>query len=136
MPYDQNFFANIRATSQQSATVVVGHLLSGLRPTSVVDIGCARGDWLKAFMDQGILDVLGLDGNYVDRSDLSIPQDCFRAADLAKPLLIDRRFDLAICLEVAEHIPESEAKRFVRDLTRIADLTLFSAAIPGQGGTG
>jgi hypothetical protein len=48
-----------------------------------------------------------------------------------------RRADLVLCLEVAEHMPESSADRLVQ---RLADCTdgklLFSAATPGQGGSG
>jgi hypothetical protein len=45
------------------------------------------------------------------------------------------RFDLAVCLEVAEHLPASSAEAFVKFLTGLAPVVLFSAAIPGQGGT-
>jgi hypothetical protein len=41
-----------------------------------------------------------------------------------------------VSLEVAEHLPESRAASFVADLCRLAPVVLFSAAIPGQGGTG
>ena len=51
------------------------------------------------------------------------------------PLGIDRRFSLAICLEVGEHLPPERAPGFVTDLTRLAPVVLFSAAVPGQGGT-
>ncbi len=67
---------------------------------------------------------------------LMIPPACFRATDLSRPLRLERRFDLAVCLEVAEHLPESLAERLVSDLVKLAPVVLFSAAIPGQGGTG
>jgi hypothetical protein len=38
-------------------------------------------------------------------------------------------------MEVAEHLKESRAAGLVEDLTKLADVILFSAAIPGQGGT-
>jgi hypothetical protein len=44
------------------------------------------------------------------------------------------RFDLAMSLEVAEHLHEKAADNLVRQLTRLSDRILFSAAIPGQGG--
>jgi hypothetical protein len=46
------------------------------------------------------------------------------------------RYDLAVCLEVAEHLPESSAADLVRALTAFAPVVLFSAAVPGQGGVG
>jgi hypothetical protein len=37
---------------------------------------------------------------------------------------------------VAEHLPEAAAEQFVRTLTDLAPVVLFSAAAPAQGGTG
>ena len=49
---------------------------------------------------------------------------------------LGRRFDLVPSIEVAEHLPSGAADRFIESLTRHSDLVLFSAATPGQGGTG
>jgi hypothetical protein len=82
-----------------------------------------------------VADVIGVDGVYVDRKTLAIPADNFLAWDLEKPLRLARRFDLVMSLEVAEHLPEACAETFVASLTSLGDVVLFSAAIPGQGGT-
>jgi hypothetical protein len=76
-----------------------------------------------------------LDGTYVDASKLLIDKDYFRAVDLRKPLSIDGHFDLAVCLEVAEHLPVQRATNLVKTLTTAAQVVLFSAGVPGQGGT-
>jgi hypothetical protein len=55
--------------------------------------------------------------------------------DLTRPIQIDRQFDLVVSLEVAEHLPKSCAKTFIRSLTKLGPVILFSAAIPFQGGT-
>lgn len=73
---------------------------------------------------------------WVDEKLLKIPADRFRRADLSCPLNLERRFDLAICLEVAEHLPPERADGFVAELAGAADFVLFSAAIPFQGGYG
>ena len=44
------------------------------------------------------------------------------------------RYELAVCLEVAEHLNESSADNLILQLTNLANRVLFSAAIPGQGG--
>jgi len=49
-------------------------------------------------------------------------------------LTLNRKYDLAISLEVAEHLPEQFADLFVKTLILHSDIILFSAAIPGQGG--
>jgi SAM-dependent methyltransferase len=101
---------------------------------SVVDVGCGDGSWLAVFRELGVDEILGVDGEYIDREILQIPQDCFQAVDLSKPFDLGRVFDLAISLEVAEHLPSESAPVFVESLTRAAPLVLFSAAIPFQGG--
>lgn len=123
-------------TSPESAEVVVPMVIDLVGPESVVDIGCGRGAWLSAFRRCGVYDVVGLDGDYVDRDGLAIPSDCFQAADLSQPIRLGRSFDLAVCLEVAEHLPASASANLVGALTTAAPVVLFSAAIPGQGGVG
>lgn len=105
-----------------------------LKPKSILDIGCGIGTWLKVAKDHGVSDVLGIDGDYVDKSQLKIDTAEFVEKDLEKPFDLGRKFDLAICLEVAEHLKESSAANFVASLTKHADVILFSAALPGQGG--
>ena len=73
----------------------------------------------------------------VDQDLLVIPRTCFKQADLSKSAIeLPGRYDLAICLEVAEHLPSNRAEQFVSFLTTLSDHVLFSAAIPLQGGVG
>ena len=65
---------------------------------------------------------------------LLIPTDRFLRCRVGETLPVEERFDLAISLEVAEHLPQTHAAAFVGELTRLAPAVLFSAAIPGQGG--
>jgi SAM-dependent methyltransferase len=134
--YDQTFFDSLSAGSRYSAQQVVPMLLEWLQPKSVVDVGCGLGAWLSVFWELGVQDCLGVDGDYVDDRHLHIPTDAFLARDLAQPLKLDRRFDLAISLEVAEHLPAESANTLIESLVGLADVVLFSAAVPFQGGTG
>lgn len=133
--YDQQFFADMRGGSARSANTVVPLLREFLDFSSVVDVGCGTGSWLAAFAASGIHDFRGLDGAWAEKAGLEIPRDRFIAADLAFPPALGRVFDLAISLEVAEHLPPSAADRFITTLTTLAPIVIFSAAIPGQGGT-
>jgi SAM-dependent methyltransferase len=132
--YSPDYYAAYADGSAKSAAVVVPIVLSLLTVRSVVDVGCGVGTWAAQFEANGVLNVCGIDGDYVDRSQLQIRPERFLARDLTKSLRLDQRFDLAVCLEVAEHLPESRAESFVADLTSLAPCLLFSAAIPGQGG--
>jgi SAM-dependent methyltransferase len=134
--YDAAFYHDHAHRARRSAELIVPQILARYRPASVVDVGCGLGAWLAVFREQGIADVLGYDGEYVLRNELAIPRSCFRAVDLAQPLDVPRRFDLALSLEVAEHLPAERAASFVRMLTEFAPVVVFSAAIPMQGGTG
>jgi SAM-dependent methyltransferase len=120
--------------SRQSAEIVVPILLEYVQPTSVVDVGCGGCDWLRVFLDHGATSVLGLDGHYVDPSGIAIPRECFRAVDLSDPFDVPGPFDLAVSIEVAEHLPARAARPLVRALSAAAPVVLFSAAVPGQGG--
>lgn len=125
----------ILATSSASAAERIVQILGTVLPTtSVVDIGCARGSWLRAWQNAGCSDILGVDGPYIDKSALEIPPDRFVTADLEQTIDLGRSFDLAECMEVAEHLPQARAESFVADLVRLAPAVLFSAATPGQGG--
>ncbi|MDP2710798.1 MAG: class I SAM-dependent methyltransferase [Solirubrobacteraceae bacterium] len=125
------------APSRASAEVILP-IVFGLigRPASVFDIGCSIGTWLSVCGALGVTDRLGTDGDYVDRAALRIPTDQFLAWDLAQPLRIDRRFDLAMSVEVAEHLPPGRSESLVAELCGAAPVVLFSAAIPFSGGTG
>jgi hypothetical protein len=101
----------------------------------VVDLGCGAGIWLETFALHGIDDYVGVDGPWVPRDALRFPQERFVAERLDQPLNLGRRFDLAVALEVAEHLPEHRAEAFVRNVVEHAPCVLFSAAIPHQGGT-
>jgi len=132
--YDEEFFRGLREGSLRSATVIVPLVVNLIRPRSVVDVGCGTGAWLATFARHGVEDYLGVDA-FTPAGLLEIPPDRFVKADLARPLALGRFFDLAVSLEVAEHLPDSAARGFVESLTRLAPAVLFSAAIPGQGGT-
>jgi SAM-dependent methyltransferase len=132
--YTTSFYEEIRNGSLRSAEVVVPLVLQLVPARSVLDVGCGDGTWLSVFRKHGVDDMIGIDGGYVSRELLQIPQDRFQDVDLAKPFSLGRVFDLAVCLEVAEHLPPECATGFIESLTCLAPVVLFSAAIPKQGG--
>jgi SAM-dependent methyltransferase len=107
-----------------------------IRPMSVVDLGCGTGSWLAVFHEMGVRELLGIDAPHLDLSQLEIPRAQFVAHDLSAPLELDRQFDLALSLEVGEHLVPERAELLITELTALAPVVLFSAAVPGQGGTG
>jgi hypothetical protein len=133
--YNQQFFEDSGPESERSAKVVVPLVCEIIAPVSVIDVGCGAGFWLAEFARRGVRDYLGVDGAYVPAELLQIPSPRFLAHDLRQPIELRRRFDMAMSLEVAEHLPAEAADTFVQSLGTLSDVVLFSAAVPGQGGT-
>jgi SAM-dependent methyltransferase len=131
--YTAKFYRELEST-RESAAQILPIVLELVKPASIVDVGCGIGDWLAVAAERGVQDFLGIDGSWVKQTQLVIPKEKFTEHDLTTPLNLDRRFDLALSLEVAEHLPAAATRIFVESLCRSADVILFSAAIPGQGG--
>ncbi|MBX3733570.1 MAG: class I SAM-dependent methyltransferase [Verrucomicrobiae bacterium] len=134
LTYSSRYYDGLQEDSAASAQTVVPKILRLFPARSVVDVGCGAGAWAREYLEAGC-EVTGIDGPYVRADQLKIPADRFLRRDLCQPLALDRRFDLVSCLEVAEHLPGSRAEGLVADLCRLGDVVLFSAAVPGQGGT-
>jgi SAM-dependent methyltransferase len=132
--YDEKFFKWVNKTARRSARIVLPIVREAVKLQSVVDVGCGQGGWLSVWNEMGLGDVCGYDGSYVDKVRLLIDPERFVSCDLEKPLLVDKQFGLAQCLEVAEHLPPAAAEGLVRSLCNLSDIVLFSAAQPGQGG--
>ncbi len=120
--------------NRDSARLILPLLFEHYRPRSVLDVGCGIGTWLDVARELGVADYLGVEGDWLDRSLARIPGERILNRDLEQGFDLARRFDLVMTLEVAEHLSAASADRFVEALARHADVVLFSAAIPYQGG--
>lgn len=117
-----------------SAGIILPFVFKIVNPQSVLDVGCGNGSWLKMCKQLGVDDIYGVDGIQVSADELMIKESEFLKYDLTKKLELGKKYDIAISLEVAEHLPESAADTFVDSLTSHTSIVLFSAAIPQQGG--
>jgi SAM-dependent methyltransferase len=135
--YGDDFYNSQMDGSYRSAKRYVDFLTSLYKPLSVVDIGCGRGTWLKAFKDNGTDIVVGFDGVWNNKNNMIDQSILYYSVDLNKPLTETHKekYDLAISLEVAEHLEESSAKTLIESITSLADVVMFGAAYTKQGGT-
>ena len=122
--YSGDFFQGRRELVLASARFVVPVLKRLLRPQSVLDLGCGQGEWLEVF---DLPCMVGVD---------IAASDEFFQRDLAEPLDLGVTFDVVLCLEVGEHLPQEAADVLVSSCARHSDDVVFSAAVPGQEGKG
>jgi hypothetical protein len=136
--YSKKFYDLQKLGSRQSARKVLPIVFNEISDIeSAVDIGGGVGTWLRVAQELGATRIRLIDGAWVKKFELDVDPEYFIEHDLEQPLsLVCReRFDLAICCEVAEHLSPGRAVSLIRELTEISDSILFSAALPGQGGT-
>jgi len=134
-PYTPEFFKTALGTSYASAQRIAPLVLAIVPARSILDVGCGTGHFLRAFREAGVTEITGIDGDHVPREQLVIESDHFVTCDLSQGFDLNRRYDLVVSLEVAEHLPPASAESFVAALVRHAPVIVFSAAIPFQGGT-
>ncbi len=133
--YDKSFYDKRHRRTVHAAETVLGMVLDVIPEVqSATDLGCGVGTWLGVLQSKGVGKVLGVDGPWVKQDLLQIASEDFLLYDLGTSLKLDQKFDLALSLEVAEHLPEKSADIFVDNLCNSSDFVLFSAAIPEQVG--
>jgi SAM-dependent methyltransferase len=133
--YDSGFYDSQFEGSYESARIILPLIRQWIQPQSVLDVGCGLGTWLNVWKESGVVDILGVDGDYVDRKKLQISPENFVSRDLKEPFSLDRKFDLVMSLEVGEHLPTEKSSLLIDNLTRHGSIILFSAALLEQHGT-
>jgi len=129
--YNNRFFKNTIKLEQSTAKITAKILIKHFHPKSVIDIGCGAGVYLKEFQRQRII-ILGYDGSLAAKKNSLVGQK-IKLHDLCQPLKLRQRFDLCLCLEVAEHLPAKCANTLIKTLCHLANTIIFTAATPGQG---
>jgi SAM-dependent methyltransferase len=131
--YDDGFYDRADPEPEALYARIVDALVELRSPRSVVDVGCGTGFMLGRFAEHG-LEVRVVEGSRaaIRRSGL---EDRIVRANLEREVPEVGRFDLCLCIEVAEHLRPASAPRLVAGLARLSDVVLFTAAPPGQGGT-
>jgi SAM-dependent methyltransferase len=135
--YDAYYHDTKTAATRRAADAILPIVLSVVDVDSVLDVGCGYGDWLAAARSLGVTDLIGIEGVWAEawrtRGVLATDFDLV-LFDLEQPIPLARRYDLVICIEVAEHLTASREESFVADLCAAGNTVLLGAAIPGQKG--
>lgn len=132
--YDQDFFMEMVQIKAESARAFAQVISSNLEFHSLLDIGCGMGMFLSEFHKLG-KEVVGCEAS---RQAIALASKDFLVffADATKPILVNRTYDLVMCIEVAEHVNRRYSLQLVENCTRHAEQVLFTAAPKGQKGIG
>lgn len=136
MTFDPAVYNAIREGIQRSSAVILPMILNALPSAErlrCLDVGCGEGWWSEGLWDAGAADV--------DSIDHPVPEQAAEGVivldvDLEGAYQLQRGYDLALCLEVAEHLSAPAGDELVRQLCRSSRAVAWSAAIPAQGGSG
>jgi len=132
--YDKSFFDDANELKKKSSKKVAEIIDSFFQFKSVLDIGCGCGIYIEEFKKLG-KDVLGCDSS-IDAIRIASKDFTLFYCDVSKPIYLNRKFDLVMCFEVAEHIRKKHSSQLVKSCTQYSDTVIFTAAPPGQGGIG
>lgn len=132
--YDDSFYAETREVKREPYRNVAAILARHLTFQSILDIGCGTGQLLAEWKLLG-KDVLGCE---VSAAAIlgAPPEITVFQADATRPIRINHRFDLVVCIEVAEHIPRRHSQQLVENCASLGDQVCFTAAPKGQAGVG
>ena len=130
--YNSVYFENdVEKPAVASAPAITESIISDLQPNSVIDVGCGTGALIQVLKENGC-QVFGL-----EYAEAALQLCRARGVDVQKfdlekeTLAIGRTFDVAISMEVGEHLPEKSADRYVEILAQLSNTIVFSAASPG-----
>lgn len=133
--YDHDYYDHVETWALQSAPAIASSVMRDMAPTSLIDVGCGTGAMLAEFVSRG------LTGKGLEYSQDGLERCQSKGLDVShfdleaeiKPP--ERRFDVALSMEVAEHLPEAVADPYINLLCSLSDRVVMTAAPPGQLGT-
>lgn len=133
--YNAEYYARtVEGPAARSAPTIAATIVVEFEPQSVVDVGCGTGALLEQLRKLEC-EVQGLEYSEAGLAYCRGRRLAVRKFDLERDALEDPgEFDVAVSMEVAEHLPARVAERYVRLLARLAPVVVFTAAPPGQGG--
>lgn len=104
---------------------IADQLIRAFHPKRVLDAGCALGFLVEAFWDRGV-EAMGIDVSpYAIAQVRRDMQPYCTVASLAEG--IPGSFDLITCIEVLEHMPESQGLSAIGHMAKATDVILFSS---------
>lgn len=132
--YDRPYYERSAAAKRVTMQHIADSIVRDTAPETLVDVGCGGGFLLAALAERGVT-CFGLEYSQAGIELCGSAGLQVRQFDLEHDTFAGGPFDVAVSMEVAEHLPASVADRFVDLLAGVAPLVVFTAARPGQVGT-
>jgi len=133
--YDADYYAKyVDPGMGESVAAISSSIMERFSPKTVVDVGCGTGLLLVALRERGV-QVQGMEYSQAACRICEERGLIVYRVDLEKDAIPPMKADVVVSTEVAEHLPETCADRFVEVLCGISDAVVITAATPGQGGT-
>ncbi len=139
--YDDRYFNWHYTNTKEYIIKTMKWYVSTYNPDSVIDFGCGVGFYLKTAFDNNINNLKGFDigGEYAKKFTPEEVQGFIEYCDCTEPIKLTLKYDCVISIETAEHIEPLKTETFISNIVNAVSKTgtiLFSAAKPGQNGTG
>jgi SAM-dependent methyltransferase len=131
--YDRNYYLAMDAVHRPLYRLLADAVVELVEPRTAIDVGCGTGLVLTRLKERGV-EVTGIEGSR-HAIELSGLGDRVVKANLERDIPRLGTFDVCFCIEVAEHLPGRSASPLVEALTGLSDTVVFTAALPGQGGS-
>lgn len=130
--YSKEYYKSINKDESAQAKALGEILIKLYRPNSVVDIGCGTGLYLSQF--KCIQYGFDISPDAFDPEVIQVERGLVDIRDLTQPMNVNIKSDLAICLEVVEHIGSENADILIENISKWSDTIVMTAAPPGQAG--
>jgi hypothetical protein len=114
---------------QEFFTMVADRVIAATAPTTVLDVGCAKGLLVQGLMVRGV-DAHGIDvsSHAIENSHPDV-RDRLTVASATQP--ISGQWSLITCVEVLEHLSPADAQLAIDNMCAATDRVLFSSS-PGD----
>jgi len=131
--FNRTFFKRNLDWNVPIAGIFVDLLMRHFHPLSVVDVGCGNAEFLAEFKKRNVA-IKGYEGSRHALDSALVDRKFIELFDLKNTIQETQKYDLVLCLEVAEHIESEFSQKLVENVTSLGDVIVFTAATPGQGG--
>jgi len=134
--YSYDFHKSIENEEQPQAAKLAEFIQKTYNPSVFLDFGASSGLYVREIKHRmPTIESVGYEFSE-DAVKNALCSDII-LADLTNPLdRVKKDNTVGICLEVLEHISEDDWRPVLQNISDLCDVILFSAAVPGQGGTG